>query len=445
MLDIKFIRENKEEIQEAVKNKNIDLDIEKLLELDGKRRELLQKIEALRAQRNELAGSLGAEPDSQGAEPSSEQIEKGRKLKKGIAELGEELEKIEAEYKELMAKAPTIPSEDTPIGKDETENVEVFKEGELPKFDFKPKSHLELAKDLDLFDIARGVKVAGYRGYYVKNEAVSLQMALMMLALEKLINKGFTPMIPPTLVREFALFGTGYFAGKKYNPEVDEIYKIANSEIEADGKKNKEDKFLIGTAEPSLLAYYANEILDEKDLPLKLCGFSQCYRSEIGSYGKDTKGLYRVHEFMKVEMVAIMGADIKKSEEMHGEMVEISKELHRDLGLPYRVVQICTGDMGAGKYKMFDLEAWMPSRNNYGETGSASNFLDWQSRRLNVKYKDKESNKKFVYMLNNTALPSVRPLIAILENFQQKDGSVVVPRALRKYMPGQISKIKARK
>ncbi len=445
MLDIKFIRENKDRVQEAAKNKNIDLDVNKLLELDGKRRELLQKIEELRAQRNELAGSLGTEPGSQGAKPSSEQIEKGRKLKKDIAELGEKLEKIEVEYKELMVKAPTIPSEDTPVGKDENENVEVFKEGELPKFDFEPKSHLELAKDLDLFDIKRGVKVAGYRGYYVKNEAVNLQMALMMLALEKLINKGFIPMIPPTLVREFALFGTGYFVGKKYNPEVDEIYKIANSEIEADGKKNKEDKFLIGTAEPSLLAYYANEILDEKDLPLKLCGFSQCYRSEIGSYGKDTKGLFRVHEFMKVEMVAIMGADVKKSEEMHEEMVEISKELHRDLGLPYRVVQICTGDMGAGKYKMFDLEAWMPSRNNYGETGSASNFLDWQSRRLNVKYKDKEDNKKFVYMLNNTALPSVRPLIAILENFQQKDGSVVVPEVLRKYMPGQIDKIKSKR
>jgi seryl-tRNA synthetase len=439
MLDIKFIRENKDKVQEASKNKNIDLNLDKLLELDDKRKDFLQKSEDLRAQRNELAQA------SQEGKPAEESIEKGRRLKEELGNSEEKLKKVEAKYMELMVKVPTIPSEDTPIGKNESENVEVFKEGEPIKFNFKPKSHVELAESLDLFDLERGSKVAGYRGYYVKNEAVSLQMALMMFALEKLISKGFTPMIPPTLVREFALFGSGYFAGKKYNPEVDEIYKIANEEVEADGKKNKEDKFLVGTAEPSLLAYYAGETLDEKDLPLKMCGFSQCYRSEIGSYGKDTKGLYRVHEFMKIEMVSITKADVEESDKMHQEMLEISKELHKDLGLPYRVLQICTGDMGAGKYKMFDLETWMPSRDGYGETGSASNFLDWQSRRLNVKYKDSEGNKKFVHMLNNTALPTVRPMIAILENFQQADGSVVIPEALRKYMPENISRIEPKK
>lgn len=439
MLDIKFIRENREAVQKAAQDKNIDLDLDKLLELDEKRRDFLQKIEDLRAQRNELAHA------AKGGKPTEENIEKGKKLKERLVALEEKLGKVEIEYLDLMVKVPTIPSEDTPVGKDESENVEVFKEGEPTKFDFEPKSHIELAKDLDLFDLERGVKVSGYRGYYVKNEAVSLQMALMLFALEKLIAKGFLPMIPPTLVKEFALFGSGYFAGKKYDPKVDEIYKIANEEIEADGKSNKEDKFLVGTAEPSLLAYYAREVLNEEDLPLKICGFSQCYRSEIGSYGKDTKGLYRVHEFMKVEQVCICPADIELADKMHEEMVEISKELHRDLGLPYRVLQICTGDMSAGKYKMFDLEAWMPSRNAYGETGSASNFLDWQSRRLNVKYKDKDGNKKFVYMLNNTALPSVRPMIAILENFQKVDGSVVIPEVLRKYMPGNIEKIEPKK
>jgi seryl-tRNA synthetase len=279
----------------------------------------------------------------------------------------------------------------------------------------------------------RGTKVAGYRGYFVKNEAVMLQMGLMMFALEKLISKGFTPMIPPTLIREFALFGSGYFSGREYNPQVDEIYKIANDEVLEDGTVKKENKFLVGTAEPSLLAYYANEVLSEKDLPMKICGFSQCYRSEIGSYGKDTKGIYRVHEFMKVEQICICKADVEASDNLQNEMVDISKEIHQDLGLPYRVLQICTGDMSAGKYKMFDMEAWMPSRNSYGETGSASNFLDWQSRRLNVKYKDKDGKNKFVYMLNNTALPSVRPMIAILENYQQKDGSVIVPEVLRKW------------
>ena len=340
-----------------------------------------------------------------------------------------------------MVKVPTIPASDVPLGKDDSENVEIYREGEATKFDFEPKSHVELARDLDLFDLERGAKVAGYRGYYVKNEAVSLQMALMLFALEKLIGKGFTPMIPPTLVKEFALFGSGYFSGRKFNPEVDEIYKIANEEVEADGKKNKEDKFLVGTAEPSLLAYFAGETLEEKDLPIKVCGFSQCYRSEIGSYGKDTKGLYRVHEFMKVEQVCVSKADFVESNKLHLEMVEISKELHRELGLPFRVLQICTGDMSAGKYKMFDLEAWMPSRNGWGETGSASNFGDWQARRLNVKYKTADGQKKVVHMLNNTALPSIRPMIAILENYQQADGSVIIPKVLRKYMPGNIERI----
>lgn len=436
MLDIKYIKDNLNKVKEAAKNKNISIDIDLLLEIDEKRRKFQTDADALRAERNELAKSAGKE------RPSEEQIKKGKEIKERILELENALSDITIKYEELMVKVPTITSEDTPIGKDDSENVEIFKWGEPTKFDFTSKSHVEIAQDLDLFDLERGAKIAGYRGYYVKNEAVSLQMALMMYALEKLIGKGYSPMIPPTLVREFALYGSGYFSGRKYNPEVDEIYKIANEEVEADGNKNKEDKFLIGTAEPSLLAYYANEILDEKQLPIKFCGFSQCYRSEIGSYGKDTKGLYRVHEFMKVEQVCICSADIEESNRLHMEMVEISKEIHQELGLPYRVLQICTGDMSAGKYKMFDLEAWMPSRNGYGETGSASNFLDWQSRRLNVKYKTKDGENKFVYMLNDTALPSIRPMIAILENFQQADGSVIIPEVLRKFMPGNIGVIK---
>ncbi|MDF1497858.1 MAG: serine--tRNA ligase [Patescibacteria group bacterium] len=428
MLNIKFIRENPEVVKEAVKNKNVKINIDKLLKIDEKRRELTLKFDELQAERNKLA------KNAKGKKPTAKQIKEGKKLKIKSLEAEEEFKKIDKEYFDLMVKVPTIPSSDTPIGKNEKDNVEVYKWGEPTKFDFEPKNYIELAENLDLLDIERGTKVAGYRGYYVKNEAVMLQMGLMMYALEKLIAKGFKPMIPPTLIREFALFGSGYFSGKEYNPEVDEIYKIANYEILADGSVKKENKFLAGTSEPSLLAYYANEILDEKDLPMKLCGFSQCYRSEIGSYGKDTKGIYRVHEFMKVEQVCISKADVQESDKLQEEMVEISKELHQDLGLPYRVLQICTGDMSAGKYKMFDLEAWMPSRNSYGETGSASNFLDWQSRRLNVKYNDKDGNKKFVYMLNNTALPSVRPLISILENYQQKDGTIVVPKVLRKWV-----------
>ncbi len=428
MLDIKFIRENVEEVKLAAKNKNIKIDIDRLLEIDKQRRKFITDMDELQAKRNQIA------KDAKGQRPTEEQIEEGKKLKNEFLKTEEEFKKVDKEYFDLMVKVPTIPSPDTPVGKSEEENVEFFKWGEPTKFDFEPKSYIELAENLNLLDMEKGTKVAGYRGYYVKNEAVMLQMGLMMFALEKLIAKGFTPMIPPTLVREFALFGSGYFAGKEYNPEVDEIYKIDNDEKLSDGSIKKEGKFLVGTAEPSLLAYYSNEVLDEKDLPLKMCGFSQCYRSEIGSYGKDTKGIYRVHEFMKVEQVCITKADTKESNRMQEEMVEISKEIHQDLGLPYRVLQICTGDMSTGKYKMFDLEAWMPSRNSYGETGSASNFLDWQSRRLNVKYKNKEGKKKFVHMLNNTALPSVRPMIAIMENFQQKDGSIIVPEVLRKWV-----------
>jgi len=428
MLDIKFIRENKEKIKEAAKNKHVKVDIDRLLEIDETRRELKTKNDELQAKRNKLA------KDAKGQRPTAEQVEEGKKLKMESSQVEEELKKTDKEYFDLMVKVPTIPSPDTPIGKDDSENVEVYKWGEPTKFNFAPKDYLTLAKDLDLIDIERGTKVAGYRGYFVKNEAVMLQMGLMMFALERLISKGFTPMIPPTLIREFALFGSGYFSGKEYNPQVDEIYKIANDEVLEDGTVKKENKFLVGTAEPSLLAYYANEVLSEKDLPMKICGFSQCYRSEIGSYGKDTKGIYRVHEFMKVEQICICKADVEESNKLQEEMIGISKELHQDLGLPFRQLQICTGDMSAGKYRQYDLEAWMPSRNSYGETGSCSSFLDWQSRRLNVKYKANDGKNKFVYMLNNTALPSVRPMIAILENYQQKDGSIIVPEVLRKWV-----------
>jgi len=435
MLDIKFIKENIEEIKKAAKNKNIQIDLDKLMKIDEKKRLLTAQIDDKRAERNELA------KQNKGGKPSDEQIKKGKEIKEAVSKMESNLSAINDEYEEIMVKVPTIPAKDVPIGKSENENVEIEKSGDLPVFDFEAKSHIELGKSLDIIDFERGVKVSGYRGYYMKNEGASLQMALMMFALEELIKRGFAPMIPPTLVREFVLFGSGYFAGQKYDDKQDEIYKIANRDLDKEGNENKEGKFLIGTAEPVLLAYHSGEMLEEKDLPKKFCGFSPCYRSEIGSYGKDTKGLYRVHEFMKVEQVCLCRADIKEAEKLHLEMLNISKELHTAIGIPYRVLQICTGDMSAGKYKMFDMEAWMPSRNSYGETGSASNFVDWQSRRLNVRYKDSKGNKKYVFMLNNTAIPSPRFIIAILENYQQKDGSVVIPEVLRKFMPANIKTI----
>ena len=432
MLDIRFIRENADQVRAAIVNKNISLDLDELLAADEARVRCSQEIEVLQAEKNAL------NPLMQNAKSDSERqdaIAKGKDIKAKIDALDPKARESVAVYDRLMAKVPNIVSPDTPVARSDAGNVEVSRVGEQTKFPFAPKTHIELGKALDILDLERGTKVGGFRGYYLKNEGALLQMALMMYAIRKLADKGFVTMIPPTLVKAFPLFGSGYFKGTEYDGEVDEIYKVATSDKESDGSVSKEEKFLVGTAEPSLLAYHSDEVLDETALPMRYAGFSQCYRSEIGSYGKDTKGMYRVHEFMKVEQVVLSLADIDLANRLQEEMVGISEEMHRELGLPYRKLQICTGDMSAGKYRAFDLEAWMPGLGRYGETGSASNFLDWQSRRLNVKYKDAATGeRKHVYMLNNTALASARTIIAILENHQQADGSVVIPEVLRPYV-----------
>jgi seryl-tRNA synthetase len=438
MLDIKFIRENADKLKEAIKNKNIKLDLDELLEVDKKRVESLQQIELLSAEKNKLNELMQR---SKTDDERKMAIEKGKAVKEKMAVAEPEYAELKKQFDTLMVQVPIIPSQDTPVGKDDSGNVEVYRKGEIRKFDFRPKTHIELAENLDIIDFEKGAKVSGYRGYYLKNEGSLLVMALMMYALNKMVEKGYAPIIPPTLIKGFALFGSGYFKGTDYDSASDNIYQIATRDKEMDGADSKEKKFLVGTAEPSLLAYFSDEMLDEAKLPIRVCGFSPCYRSEIGDYGKDNKGLYRVHEFFKVEQVVVSTADIDVATKMQEEMVAISEEMHRELGLPYRKLQICTGDMAPGKYRAFDLEAWMPGLDRWGETGSASNFVDWQARRLNVKYKDKEGNKKFAYLLNNTALPSVRPLIAILENYQNEDGSVTVPEVLRKWMPGNLEKI----
>lgn len=430
MVDIKFIRENKDKVKEAIKNKGITLDIDELLSVDGKRSELQLSIEQLRESKNKLNDEIAKA--SEGDRKSV--IEKGKEIKDKLTELEPKFAEADSKFEELMVKVPTVPSPDTPIGKSDADNVDIYHWGEPKKFDFKPKDHIELGKLLDILDLEKGAKVGGFRGYYVKNEGVLLVMGLMMYAVKKMVSKGYKPMIPPTLVRQFALFGSGYFKGLEYDPEIDEIYQIATSDKEATGEVSKDKKFLVGTAEPSLLAYYSDETFKEEDLPIKACGYSQCYRSEIGSYGKETKGMYRVHEFMKVEQVVITDNDVEKANKLQDEMTAISGEMHEELGLPYRRLQICTGDMSAGKYRAFDLEAWLPGMNRWGETGSASNFVDWQSRRLNVKYIDKNGDKKYAYMLNNTALPSPRVFIAILENYQTENGHVKIPKVLQDYV-----------
>lgn len=430
MLDIKFIRENVDAIKKAAKDKQLSVDIDKLLEIDKKRIELLQQVEDLNRQRNELNTLVKSESFPPARD---ELIEKGKLIKEKAIDVEAKFKEVSAEYDALMVQVPTVTSEDTPIGTSDKDNVVSNQWGEKTQFSFKPKDHIELGKALDILDLERGAKVAGYRGYYLKNEGARLVMAMMMYAINKMVAKGYTFMIPPTLIKQFPLFGSGYFKGLDYDPESDEIYKVATNDKEADGNYTGDSKFLVGTAEPSLLAYYSGETLKEEDLPMKLCGYSQCYRSEIGSYGKDTKGMYRVHEFMKVEQVILAPADLELANKLQLEMIEISKEIHEELGIPYQQITISTGDLSAGKYKMFDIEAWMPGLDRYGETGSASNFLDWQSRRLEVKYKTKDGETKYVYMLNNTALPSPRIFIAILENFQQEDGSIKIPEVLIPY------------
>jgi len=443
MLDIKYIRENAQEVQEAAKNKNIEIDISELLSVDKERVSLMQEVESLQSMKNDINDLItSAKNDTE----RTEAIEKGKEIKAKLEVKTPQLRDIKEKYMSLMVSVPTVPAQDVPVGASEDENVVAYEKGDKPVFDFAPRTHVELAEMLDIVDFKKGAEVSGYRGYYLKNEGAEIVMALMMYAAQKMVSKGFTMMIPPTIVKERALFGTGYFKGVEYDSDIDEIYQLDGCQPNC---ANEVDcgcspRYLVGTSEPSLLAYYADKVLEEKDLPLKLCGFSQCYRSEIGSHGKDTTGLYRVHEFMKIEQVVIAPADVEATEKLQQEMVGISEEVHKELGLPYRKLIICTGDMSAGKYRMFDLEAWMPGLDRWGETGSASNFLDWQSRRLNARYKDADGKTQHVYMLNNTVLPSVRPLIAILENFQQADGSVKIPEVLQPFMSGNKKVIEVR-
>lgn len=414
MLDINFIRENPDKIKKVCQAKGINLDINKLLSLDEERRKLIKESETLRFEQKKLG---------------KDNREKAKQIKDKFKKLAVQLKKIKQEYQELMLLVPNVYSDDTPVGKDEKDNKETYKWGKIPKFNFPVKSHIQLGKDLDLADFEKGAKVSGFRGCFLKNELALLQIALIMYSVQKMADKGFQFMIPPTLLKEFALIGSGHFPSGK-----EDVYQVANPGKLADGSSIKEPLFLAGTSEPPLLAYFSDSVFKEKDLPIKVSGFSQCYRSEIGSYGKDTKGLYRLHEFMKVEHIVLCPNDNKESDEWLEKMLKNSQEVVQDLKLPYRVLQICTGDMGDGKRKMYDIETWIPSRNAYGETHSASNMSDWQPRRLNIKYKTPKGEIKYVHALNDTVIACPRILISLLECYQQKDGSVKIPRVLQKYL-----------
>src|SRR3989344_7037933 len=408
MLDIKFIRENLEVCKQAAINKNREVDWAGLLASDDKRRELIGKVEAIRAKRNK-AQKATTEEDRQA----------GRALKQEMKALEQELRTVEEDFNTLMLTVPNVPDKSVPVGKDSTGNVEIKKWGKLPKFDFPAKDHIDLAKTLDLIDFERGAKISGPRGYFLKNEAAQMEFAVLFYTFQKLIKKGYTPLIAPSLVNEFTLFGNGEFPwGRGTN-----VYELKNDE-----------RFLSGTAEVPVTSYYANEVLKEEELPKKFVAFSPCFRREAGSYGKDTKGVYRVHQFSKIEQVIISTNDMNNSFTLHEELLANAEEILQDLVLPYRVLLMCTGDMGEPQVKKNDIETWMPGRKAYGETMSNSVMGDFQARRLKIRYKTKDGKTLFCHTLNNTAIASPRILVAILENYQQKDGSVRVPKVLQTLM-----------
>jgi seryl-tRNA synthetase len=422
MLDINYIRDNQDKVAKACTNKGLNPDVVgNLLEIDIKRRDLMGKVQALRAIRNTLNESLKQKRTNELLAQAAEQ-------KKALQDIEPQLKTIESEYNDLMLQIPNVPLSDVPIGRDESGNKKVKDWGEKPKFDFEPKEHMDLGLKLGMLDLARGSKVAGFRGYFLTNDGVLMQNALMQFALKKFMEKGFTPVIPPIVNKRQAFINSGHFPWGE-----SEAYKLAEDESDP-----KNDYFLAGTAEVPLVSMYAGETLAEKDLPIKMVGYSPCYRREIGSYGKDTKGFYRVHEFTKIEQVVLCKNDLEVSKKWHEDMLKFSEEILQELGLHYQVILMCTGDMGEPQAKKYDLETWMPGRNGYGETGSDSIMTDFQSRRANIKYLNSKGETEYVHMLNNTALPSVRSLIAIWETYQQKDGSIKVPPVLVPYMGKEV-------
>jgi len=414
MLDIKFIRENLEIVKEAAKKKKVDVDLDKLLALDDQRREILQSVEAKKQEQNEVSNRIVNIKDEREREFM---ILDMKKLKDRIQEEEDVLKKILNDWRALMLKVPNVPDFSVPNGESDEENVEIRTWGEKPKFDFELKDHVALLEDLDLADFERGAKVSGFRGYFMKNDGALLFFALWQYFLNYFVTKGYTPMIVPSLVKKETLLGTGYIPDGE-----DDLYKTQDGD------------YFAGTAEVAMMSYLSQEIVDKKSLPLKFIAFSPCFRREAGSHGKDVKGIIRVHEFFKLEQVILSEASHEESVRLHEEITAHVEHLMQELKIPYRVVVNCGGDLGLGQVKKYDLEAWMPSQNKYRETHSSSYFHDFQTRRLNIKYKDDDGKTRYTHSLNNTACATSRLPASILENFQQKDGSIKIPDVLVPFM-----------
>lgn len=426
MIDLDDLRSRPDVYKDACKKKRVNVDIDAFLKLDAERRALLKDVEDMRAKKNaaskEIPKMKGAEKDKLLADMKA----MSEDMKKKEADLAE----VEKKWMGLQLLLPGIPLPNVPVGKDDTENVEIRKEGKLPTFDFEPLDHVTLGEKLDIVDIPRAVKIAGARTYFLKGDGARLEYAVLQFTLDLLHKRGYTIFTPPLMVHYPAMMGTSYFPGGEEQAYAVGVKK-GDTPIESD------DAWLIGTSEVSVTSYHQDETLKHEELPKRYCGISPCFRREAGTYGKDTKGLYRIHQFQKVEQVILCENSPEASAKMHAEILGNAEAVLQALKLPYRVVDVCTGDMGRGQIYKNDIETWMPSRKGYGETHSCSTFHEFQSRRLNIKYADKDGKKKFVHTLNNTCIASPRILIPILEIYQNKDGSVTIPEVLRPYMGGQ--------
>ncbi|MBU4142423.1 serine--tRNA ligase [Patescibacteria group bacterium] len=429
MLDIKFIRANKEAVKENAKNRGVKVDIDKLLSLDEQRRQIIVRVETLRANQNKVSDEIAKEKNP---ETRQMKIDEMKKIKEKLAEIKNPLAGTEKEFESLMLALPNMMQPGTPIGASEKDNVVVREVGKKPKFNFAPRDYMAIAKDLDLIDIERAAKVSGSRFGYLKNAAARLEFALAQLAFEATSKEGFQPVIPPVMIKSEAMKAMGYI------------------DTEADREERyffpEDDLYLVGTSEQSVGPMHMNEVLDERQLPLRYVSFSTCFRREAGSYGKDTKGILRVHQFDKIEMFVFCQPEKSAAEQKL--MISIEEKLMQALKLPYRLMQLCSVDFARPSSATFDIETWFPAENdkagNYRETHSCSNCTDFQSRRLNIKYKNEKTGKtELVHTLNGTVF-SQRPILSILENYQQADGSVAIPKVLRPWL-GKMKKIKLKK
>jgi seryl-tRNA synthetase len=417
MLDPKFVYENLDAVATAAKQKNIPFNAQTYKEIYEKRAKTLPATEELRRKRNEGSDAVKKAKDK---DERDQLVAEMRALGQALTNSEEELRKIEEEFNEIQLTVPSIPAIETPLGAGEQDNVVIRHEGTVKTFDFPQKDHMELAQKLKLVDFERGANVAGSRSYFLTGQGALLERAVHSLAIDLLTSRGFNLLSVPVLVKTSAMQGTGYLPAGK-----DQAYQV-----------ERDDMWLVGTAEVSLCGFHAGEIIDVDQLPVKICAHSSCFRREAGAHGKDTKGLYRVHQFQKIEQVVICNVDKEESDKMHKELLTNAEDLMKLLELPYRVVQVCTGDLGQGQVKKNDIETWMPSRNAYSETHSCSSFYDFQARRLKIRVRDKQGKVQFAYTLNNTEVATPRVLIPLIEYHQTEDGRIRIPKALQKYMNG---------